>query len=207
MLILVHNSPSSLEKYRHPNLGVLSSPRRFYKETEGVTRWPWAADNDAFSKWDADKYRRMLDAIQPIPGCLFVTAPDVVGDAAATLSQFHEWKPTLQAVGQPVALVSQDGLDDPPWDEFDALFVGGTSQWKLGEPSAELVREAKRRGKWVHMGRVNSFRRVTYAKALGCDSIDGTQFSWWKDAHLMRFLAHAAGPTQLMLDAPRRGCG
>ena len=119
-------------------------------------------------------------------GCLFVTAPDVVGDAAQTLRNFAEWRSELD--GFPVALVGQDGLGVPPWDEFDALFIGGTTEWKMGAQARRLIREAKERGKWVHMGRVNSYARGRYARWLGCDSIDGTQFSWFRDTKLPAYL-------------------
>ena len=36
MLILVHASPATLEPYRIQHLGVLSSPRRFYRASEGI---------------------------------------------------------------------------------------------------------------------------------------------------------------------------
>ena len=113
-------------------------------------------------------------------------APDVVGDASQTLRNFSEWRSEL--VGFPVALVGQDGLETPPWDEFDALFIGGTTEWKMGAQAARLVREGKERGKWVHMGRVNSYERGRYARWLGCDSIDGTQFSWFRDTKLPAYL-------------------
>jgi len=75
-----------------------------------------------------------------------------------------------------VALVAQDGLESlpVPWEDFDALFIGGSTAWKLSEAARELCQEAKRRGKWVHMGRVNSLRRMQVAEAFGCDSADGT---------------------------------
>ncbi len=38
----------------------------------------------------------------------------------------------------------------------------------------ELAQEAKRLGKWLHMGRVNSLARIHYAESIGCDSVDGT---------------------------------
>lgn len=185
-MILVHASPKTLAPYRTENLGVLSSPRRFYKESEGIETWPWAADNDAFSKWDEGRYRDMLDGIEGLEGCLFVTAPDVVAKPKATLALFGDWLPTLVDVGQPIALVGQDGLaaESVPWDDFSAFFVGGSTEWKLGNHAAGLIREAKERGKWVHMGRVNSYQRARYARWLGCDSIDGTQFSWFRDAKL-----------------------
>lgn len=204
MILLVHGSPTTLEPYRHPNLGVLSSPRRYYTNIEG---WRWAADNDAYSKWDAGRYRQMLDGIHGLPGCLFVTAPDVVGDAKATLALFEEWYDELVACWQPIALVAQDGLtvDQVPWQRIDALFIGGTTEFKMGADAAQLVAAARSRRNrdyqrlWVHMGRVNGHQRLRYAKALGCDSVDGTSLSWFRDRWLPSFLAHAAAPTQQLL--------
>lgn len=181
-MILVHASPTTLAPYRTENLGVLCSPRRVYGgEMDG---WPWAADNDAYSKWDEGRYRDMLERIRGRAGCLFVTAPDVVGDWMATDRLYGQWRDELD--GLPVAYVAQDGLQGQhvPWRDITALFVGGTTDWKLGEQAARLIREAKARGKWAHMGRVNSFERTRYARWLGCDSIDGTQFSWFRDAKL-----------------------
>ena len=190
VMILVHASPTTLEPYRTRDLGILSSPRRFYKESENIESWRWAADNDAFSKWDEDLYRTMLEGIWGLRGCLFVTAPDVVGDAERTLELFEVWYDELVAVLQPMALVAQDGLtsDMVPWQRIDCLFIGGTDEFKLGSQAAELVKEANVRGKWAHMGRVNSYERVRYARWIGCDSIDGAQFSWFRDRWLPPFL-------------------
>lgn len=200
MLILVSSSPSTLEKDhgRHPNLGVLSTPSRVYLN---VGAWPWAADNEAFTDFDPVLYRKMLDKITDLPGCLFVTAPDVVGDPKTTNELFHLWKQDLYEVGHPVALVAQNGLEDPPWQEIQALFVGGEpeetgGEWKLGQQAAKLVREAKLRGKWVHMGRVNTQRRIKYAKAIGCDSVDGSKFSKFRKTYLDIALDHASRPLQ-----------
>lgn len=198
-MALVHQSPTSLEEYRRPNLGVLSSPRRFYTDVQG---WPWAADNDGFSAWDANRYLSMLEALEHLSGCIFITAPDVVGDATATTQRFWEWQPLLRNIGQPIAYVTQDGLtaEMVPWGEIDALFIGGSDVWKMGESNRALVTTAKERGLWVHMGRVNGHRRITYAKAIGCDSFDGTSMSWFKDRYLGRFADHAGdGHVQGML--------
>lgn len=54
------------------------------------------------------------------------------------------------------------------------LFLGGDTEWKLSPMATELAREAKMRGKWVHMGRVNSRRRFRLAIEMGCDSADGS---------------------------------
>lgn len=144
----------------------------------------WAADNGRFSKPDTysdEKYLAWLrNKLPHVERCLFATAPDVVGDAVATLALSLPMLPRIRALGYPAALVAQDGLEssgelnDDLWDEFDCLFVGGTTKWKLSEHAYQLVAEANERGKWTHMGRVNSWQRFRAAAAAGYDSADGT---------------------------------
>lgn len=142
---------------------------------------PWAADNGRFSapeKYTDEAYLAWLAKRPHREACLFATAPDVVGNAGATLALSAPMYHCIRHLGYRVALVAQDGLEHLtefiPWDDFDALFIGGTTHWKLGESAHQLAAEAKRRGKWVHMGRVNSLRRMRIAEAMGCDSVDGT---------------------------------
>jgi hypothetical protein len=190
-----------LEAHRHPNLGVLSSPRRFYRAAEGVESWSWAADNDAYSAWEPIRYKEMLDGIKGLESCLFVTAPDVVGDASKTMKLFWSWVDVIKETGLPVALVAQDGLtaDHVPWWWIDALFIGGSTSFKMGPEAEYLALAARENGKWLHMGRVNGHQRVRYAKAIGCDSIDGTSLTWFRDTWLPIFLRHAAAEPQMML--------
>ena len=140
---------------------------------------PWAADNGRFSSPETYTDANYLRYLRSRPGqdrCLFATAPDVVGDALATLALSRPMFAAIRDLGYRVALVAQDGLEhlEVPWADFDALFLGGSTSWKLGEGAADLAAEAKRRGKWVHMGRVNSLRRLRHAVSIGCDSADGT---------------------------------
>jgi hypothetical protein len=140
---------------------------------------PWAVDNGRFSRPEQYIDAGYLAWLRTLPyqdRCLFATAPDVVGDAAATLELSLPMLPRIRALGLPAAFVGQDGLtiDTTPWDAFDALFIGGTTEWKLSEVAYQLAAEAKRRGKWTHMGRVNSWRRFRAAAAAGYDSADGT---------------------------------
>ncbi len=185
--MLVHSAPVSLVRdHGHPpNLGVLSSPRCVYRDAHDKG-FRWAADNDAYLAWDEDKFVRMLDTITGIPGCLFVVAPDVVGDAKATLDRFYEWKYRLEGTRQPRAFVAQDGIENVgvPWAHIHALFIGGTTEFKMGPVAAGIAREARRNRKWLHMGRVNTRKRIRYAKSLGCDSIDGTNFSMFRKTNL-----------------------
>jgi len=143
----------------------------------------WAADNDCFKGLDRPAYERMLAAWQGAkPGPLWFNAPDVVADARTTLERFEEWEPILHRMGFPVALTLQDGQENlpVPWNRLEAVFVGGSTRWKLSMDAARLCQEAKRRGKWVHAGRVNSLRRMELMARAGVDSIDGSGFSRWK---------------------------
>ena len=177
-------------------LGYIDTPAQGNVRPEGVT---WCADNGRYgkgwpghAKWWAWLVCHATDAVT----CAFATAPDVVGDAEATLAESLPWLPRIRALGYPAALVSQDGLEHltVPWDEFDVLFIGGTTGWKLGPAARTLVLEAKRRGKRVHMGRVNSARRWRYAEHIGCDSVDGTYLTFGPDINLPRLLSWSVAP-------------
>lgn len=154
----------------------------------------WCADNAVFAgKYPGDEaYLAWLaDRLPYVDRCLFAVAPDVVGDAAATLALSLPMLPRIRALGYRAALVAQNGLEhlQVPWDEFDCLFVGGDTAWKLGPEARALVAEATTRGKWAHMGRVNSRERIQYAEAIGCNSVDGTFVAFGPDLNLPIVLA------------------
>jgi hypothetical protein len=65
---------------------------------------------------------------------------------------------------------------------------GPLVEWKLGEAARDLTTQASVRGKWVHMGRVNSLKRLRYAEMIGCDSVDGTYLTFAPDENLPRLL-------------------
>ena len=168
-------------------IGFLYGPRsRMPTKRLGTTYRLWAADNDCFNGFDAKGYLRMLRRIRERPGCLFVSAPDVMADPEETLRLFHDWREVLSGHNLPIGLVAQDGLlsVDVPWGAINALFIGGTTEWKLSSEAEHLASSAKRRGMWLHMGRVNSQRRLRYARDIGCDSVDGTAFARWNKTHL-----------------------
>lgn len=148
----------------------------------------WCADNGAYTKrWEADRWWTWLTADRQIDArdrCLFATAPDVVGDADATWERSRPWLPRIRAAGYPVAYVGQNGLRDLPWDDFDVLFLGGDDAWKLGPEARTWTARAVARGVPVHMGRVNSQRRYTYAHAIGCSTVDGTYLTFGPDVNL-----------------------
>ncbi|WP_342480078.1 hypothetical protein NST07_20730 [Paenibacillus sp. FSL L8-0340] len=158
---------------------------------------PWAADNDCFGGFDGAAETRFRGMLTKIAGTfpLFVTAPDVVADAVQTMAMFEAWEPIIHAHGLPVALVLQDGQENlcMPWSRCEAVFIGGSTDYKLSKTVRRLVWEAKWRGKWVHMGRVNSLERLRIARDMECDSVDGTGYSMFPEANLpgaLKYLQH-----------------
>lgn len=196
---------------RTGRLGCIATPAQGYKMMAGVT---WMGDSGCFGKGypGDDGYLRWLEAQLPWQRwCVFVTAPDVVGDPAATLTRSLPMVEPITAMGYRVALVAQNGMEhlEVPWDRFGALFLGGTphcrrcgydhpvagsgkrggrsnepqpcphcnrlmSEWKLGPGARQLAAAAKARGLWLHVGRVNSLRRLMSISSMGADSGDGT---------------------------------
>lgn len=189
MLVLVNGYSPGLDRYR--NVGGLIQPRNWALADPWIARKRmWAIDNDCFNQFDADAYIRILAAIRgkyyepTMEGCLFVTLPDVVADAKATRELWDAWWDDVRAYDMPLAFVAQDGITSKmvPWDQMHALFLGGTTAWKLGPEAAYLTKLARRLYLWVHMGRVNSRRRLRYAASIGCNSVDGTGFSRFRDS-------------------------
>lgn len=123
---------------------------------------------------------------------LFAVAPDVVCDAEASAERLDKFYTAVRGwFGLPVAFAAQDGLEslDVPWHSFDVLFLGGSTDWKLGREARALVAEAKQLGKRVHMGRVNSLKRLRYAQSIGCDTADGTFLVFGPDKNLPKLLS------------------
>lgn len=205
MLLATQAEPQMLA-YEHPNLGRLVQPRHYSSiECTAERGCSWAADNDCFQGLDESAFVAMMDRLAGLPGCLFVVCPDVVGEQGLTDLSFEEWAPQIQMRGLPVAyVVQEDGCEYEPrfpgWGAFDALFIGcAGDEEKLGPRVRELVAEAKRRGRWVHMGRVNSAKRIAYAREIGCDSIDGTSWVRWRERWLRTGLTLVSQPPQLNL--------
>lgn len=169
------------------NIGVMAQPRSY--SPEKVEGWTWAADNGCFNeKWQSDHWLDWLERMRAVPGCLFAVVPDKVGDAYATRQLFSEWCAVVTDLGYRAAYVAQNGATcaSIPWDDIACVFIGGDTEWKLGHQAEAITREAKRLGKWVHMGRVNSLRRMQIAESWGVDSCDGTFLKFGPDLNVHR---------------------
>jgi hypothetical protein len=175
-------------------LGCMTTPKQGNVVPPGAA---YACDNGKFGKgWPgAEKWFAWLGRTITRYGagrCLWAVAPDVPFDAVGTLAESRPWLARIRSLGVPAAFAAQDGAEDgllPPWDEFDVLFLAGSTEWKLSRQAAELADEACARGLTVHMGRVSSETRIRHAIAIGCATVDGTYLRFGPDKNLLRLQA------------------
>jgi len=146
--------------------------------TEGM---PYALDNGAWWAWryghpfDVAAFMRALDRLGA--GADWIVVPDILAGGKRSLDFSLSWLDVLRAYGRPLLLPVQDGLE--PGDVLPHLraelgiFVGGSTTWKLDTLSAwgETARRARC---YLHVGRVNTVRRVRLCAAAGADSFDGS---------------------------------
>lgn len=178
------------DRWKHYNgdilpLGMLVQPKTYregYLRRAGLYTWV-AIDNGRFTEagrrlFRPADYDRLIGEGLERAGdhLLFATAPDEPFDWAETLRLFRPWLRRIRRMGCPAALCAQEGMtpESIPWDDFDCLFIGGRDEFKKGPIVRDACREARRRCKWTHMGRVNSLRRLRIALDFGVDSVDGT---------------------------------
>jgi hypothetical protein len=213
MRLLISGATKSMARFAAdpeiaPHIGHLWTPATGNDLVrQARTQLPWACDNAAFGRqWNAERFQKAI--LFKVPHCpvrpMFVPVPDVVGDSRATLELFYIWRPIMRAAGLPLALVLQDGSESQllPWHLFDVVFVGGSrrylsgqwgkgpySEWKESRAAADLIREAKRRGKRVHAGRVNGLKRLRHFFELKVDTADGSSLSMYADTWVPKFVA------------------
>jgi len=160
---------------RYPGrIGHLFSPRTGRMQSGPFEFCPYALDNGAFAageNWSESAWFELLDWAK-LSGQRpeWAIVPDVVGDRLRTLRKWEIYAPQLSRYGWPLAFAVQDGMtrEDVPRDA-DVIFVGGTTEWKW-LTMADWCRDFPR----VHVGRVNSYRRLWQCHEAGAQSCDGT---------------------------------
>lgn len=177
MMYLVATASSLLGTSK--DVGVIVGPRsgglRPLKEGR-----LWASDCDAFhGKFDQERFIKHLKRLRPYQStCLFAVAPDVFGDARATLKAFGYWGPWLRDQGLTPAYVCHVGSEKLAFPEgVGSIFLGSPDTWR-GQHLMTLTHRAKAQNLHVHVGRVNSARRLRDCAAAGVDSADGTYLSF-----------------------------
>ena len=142
---------------------------------------PFAVDNGAWGafnrgvEWDADAFEALVKrCVDPD----WVVIPDIVAGGLESLDRSREWIPRLRELGVArMVLPVQDGMtpDDvrPLLAPDVGIFVGGSTEWKI-ESMAQWGALGAEVGAFVHVGRVNTEKRIKMCSAAGVHSFDGT---------------------------------
>lgn len=190
-----------------PGIIQLRTPATGYARLDGVK---WVMDNGCFSNFDESSFLRMACVAISDPDCLWFAMPDVVGSHGETLHNFNVYSQKLSKyfipkpdLSKKAAFVIQDNCNqhDIPWAQIAAVFLGGTTKFKMSRLAWVILEEARRRKKWVHVGRVNTPPRIAYFHGLA-DSIDGSGLA--KYDHMLDeaidTIERLHGTTQLRLE-------
>ena len=182
-------------------LGCITTP---YDERPGgrpviYDEWDVILDNGCFSnQWTDEVWWQWLLGIPRT--VRFAVCPDVYDPDGgechdATMARWSYYAPRMRRHGFTPAFVCQVGATpDTLPDDAEVLFLGGTTEWKLGTDAWDIAAHAATHGLWCHMGRVNSQRRFETARAMRCNSVDGTYLTFGPDTNLpklLRWLQHA----------------
>ncbi len=142
---------------------------------------PYAVDNGAYGCWlrgepfNEQAFRRLLQAKGA--GADWVVVPDIVAAGDESLAYSLRWLAKCQEHAKRVLLAVQDGMKvemlKPHLSDRVGLFIGGTTEWKLASMPMWGVL-AKQTGCYLHVGRVNTKRRIRWCADVGADSFDGT---------------------------------
>jgi len=143
-----------------------------------------AVDNGAWSAyqkgedWSPDRFVPLVERYGAASD--FVVAPDIVAGGAASLALSLIWLARLLETCPRVLIPVQDGMVPADVEEYlderVGVFVGGSTDWKLGAMRS-FCALAARRGAWSHVGRVNSVRRINLCLSSRATSFDGTSVS------------------------------
>lgn len=139
-------------------------------------------DNGA---WAAFKQNRPFDGcsfMNLVKACGstadFVVVPDVVEGGLESLRFSCSWLPHLSKTLH-LLLPVQDGMEIAAvsgvldcWPGL-GIFLGGSTEWKLKTMYAWGI-VASAMGRYYHVGRVNTARRIRLCAEAGADSFDGT---------------------------------
>ncbi|MGA0092588.1 MAG: hypothetical protein ACO3JT_09775 [Candidatus Nanopelagicales bacterium] len=174
-------------------------------DRRGLPPLAWALDNGAwgaFSRgetWSADAFRRALDRWGE--GADWIVLPDIVAGGRASLDLSLSWLDEVAAAGRPMLLAVQDGITAADVRTYlgggVGVFVGGSTDWKWRTVSewAALGREI---GCHVHVGRVNSARRIRLCADLGVTSTDGTSATMFAESTPRLACAAASKPHPML---------
>jgi len=144
----------------------------------------WGLDNGAWTAhqqgtpWQPEPFLRLCDKLGS--GAQWVVVPDIVAGGWESLELSKQWLPKLQGVAKHQLLAVQDGMTpdhiEPYLGQHVGIFVGGSTDWKLSTLHLWGALATKV-GCYLHIGRVNSIKRINMCQDVGAHSFDGTSVS------------------------------
>lgn len=157
---------------------------RLLVSASGVLRtegFPYALDNGAWSAYTQGRRfddRAFVVALRRLGrDADWAVLPDIVAGGYASLDLSLHWmRHVLDECGRALLAV-QDGMTEADVEGFlgerVGIFVGGSTSWKLST-MPKWGNLGRRVGCWVHVGRVNTARRIAACAGAGVLSFDGT---------------------------------
>lgn len=147
----------------------------------GADNGQWA-ERDQPGPFKTDRFERFVEAIGD--RVLWLVLPDIVCGGIASLDLTLTWLDRMRGHPSILLIAVQDGMTPAMIAPFVGprvgLFVGGGDPWKeVSLPGwGRLAAEA---GCYLHVGRVNSARRIFLCAAAGASSFDGTSVTRFAD--------------------------
>lgn len=146
--------------------------------------WQYALDNGAWSAFAQGKpfdVRAFEFALRRFGAKAdWTVLPDIVAGGAPSLEMSLKWMRTVLNESPRALLAVQNGITPEDVRPFlgprVGIFVGGDTAWKLGTLS-DWGHLAAQVGCWLHVGRVNTARRIFSCARAEATSFDGTSAS------------------------------
>ena len=176
----------NLDALRGAGWHLLTGPHIMRGHGWRTPRWtdktmaPHGLDNGAWTAYqkgepfDAPAFERALDVAGEHAD--WIVVPDIVAGGRESLEFSLSWLDRMRQFKLNLLAV-QDGMElndiRPHLSDRVGIFVGGTTEWKLDTMCkwGELARDV---GCYLHIGRVNTCKRIRLCKKAGADSFDGT---------------------------------
>lgn len=172
----------NLAALRAAGWGLMVSARGVLR-TEGFDTY--ALDNGAWTSFqrgeafDESAFQLAVDKLGERAD--FIVVPDIVAGGLRSLDFSLTWLERLRGVSTPMAFAVQDGMTPAMVEPYIGagrskagyLFVGGSTEWKLATMS-QWVELGRRKHAGIHVGRVNTVRRIKACLGAGATSFDGS---------------------------------
>lgn len=175
----------NLDGLRAAGWRLLTGPHIMKGRREKLPKWtdgtvaPYALDNGAWTahqqgtEFNSAAFEEAVSIAGA--GADWVVVPDIVEGGMESLEFSLSWLSRLAAY--PVLLAVQDGMTTedirPHLSDRIGIFVGGSTDWKI-DTMCEWGQLAKDAGCYLHVGRVNTARRIRLCQRACADSFDGT---------------------------------